>query len=93
MKQRAHLYLSNEQQTKIDAAAKRSGSTKSEVIRRSLDSYLVEAGDLYLSNGDIDQFSVEKLLCDVGLTKKDAVTAARTLYELVRNRRLSAIHS
>lgn len=90
---RAHLYLSQEQQQKIDAAAQRSGSTKSEVIRRSLDSYLLDAGNIYLANGDVDAFVVEKLLCDVGLSRKDASTAARTLFELVRNRRLSEMHS
>ena len=93
MKQRAHLYLSNEQQTKIDLAAKRSGSTKSEVIRRSLDSYLLDHGDCYTQTGDIDEFVVANILSDAGLTQSNAKTAARVLYELVRNQRLAAIHS
>lgn len=90
---RAHLYLSQQQQAKIEAAAQRSGTTKSEVIRRSLDSYLDEHGDCYLPNGDIDEFVVANILADVGLTRKDANTASRTLFELVRNQRLAEMHS
>ena len=93
MKPRTHLYISAEQQAKIDAAAKRSGSTKSEVIRRSLDSYLLDHGDCYTPSGDIDEFVVANILSDAGLTQHNAKTAARVLYELVRNQRLAAIHS
>ncbi len=90
---RAHLYLSPQQQAKIDAAAQRSGSTKSEIIRRSVDSYLDEHGDCYLPNGDIDEYVVANILTDVGLSKRDASAASRTLFELVRAQRLASLHS
>lgn len=93
MKPRTHLYISAEQQAKIDAAAKRSGSTKSEVIRRSLDSYLLEHGDCYTQTGDVDEFVVANILTDAGLTSSNAKTAARVLFELVRNQRLAELHS